>query len=230
MAGELLSVIVPTLNEEEHVQATLASLQGEPGTEIIVVDGGSTDRTRELAAGYAVTLLQAGKGRGRQMNAGADRAKGSLLLFCHADTTLPPGYAALVRRTMSAPDVTGGAFSLRIDLTGWRIRLIEKLANRRACKAQMPYGDQGLFLRKNDFAKLGGFPESALLEDVILVERLRARGRIAVLPQPAISSGRRWQRHGVLATSLRNRFIILGYRLGVSPDSLARLYYGRGRD
>lgn len=229
MNGEHLSVIVPALNEEERLPATLASLVGAPDTEIIVVDGGSTDRTRKKAAGYPVTLLNSPKGRGRQMNAGAARAKGPLLLFVHADTTLPPDYAALVRRPLRAPEVVGGAFSLRIDLAGWRIRLVEKLANRRASKTRMPYGDQALFLRKKDFFRLGGFPEVALLEDILLVKRLKALGQIVVLPQPATSSGRRWQRHGVLTTSLLNRFIVLGFRLGMTPDRLARLYYWRGR-
>ncbi len=230
MTRDFLSVIVPTLNEEERIATTLDSLAGAPDTEIIVVDGGSTDQTSERAANFPVTFLNAGKGRGRQMNAGAARARGPLLLFAHADTVLPPDYATLVRRALSAPEVAGGAFSLRIDLGGWRIRLVEKLANRRASKGQMPYGDQALFLRKSAFISLGGFPELALLEDVVLIEQLRSLGRIEVLPQPATSSGRRWQRHGVLTTSLLNRFIILGYHLGVSPDRLARLYYRRGRD
>ena len=163
------------------------------------------------------------------MNAGAARAKGTLLLFVHADTIMPDGYADFIRQTLKHPAVAGGAFSLRIDLEGPLIRLVEKLANRRAGQKQMPYGDQGLFLRSRDFSKLDGFPDLPLLEDVVMVERLRELGRIVILPQPASSSGRRWQRHGVLTTSMVNRLIILGYRLGVSPDRLARFYYGFGR-
>lgn len=226
MIGQSLSVIVPTLNEEERLAATLTRIATGRPTEIIVVDGGSTDRTAEIAADFPVIFMHSAKGRGRQMNAGVAKATGDLLLFVHADTLMPDGYADLIRRSFDRPGVVGGAFSLRIELEGRLVRLIERLANRRAVHAQMPYGDQGLFLRKDDFSKVGGFPDLPLLEDVVLVDRLRSLGRLLILPQPAVSSGRRWQRHGVLTTSLINRLIILGYRLGVSPARLARLYYG----
>jgi len=224
-----LSVIVPALNEEILLAATLDRLAGEPDTEIILIDGGSSDRTMEIAAGYNVTILQSEPGRARQMNAGAARAQGQALLFCHADTLVPPAYKELIAATLTQPGTVAGAFSLSISLNGRLIRLVEFLANRRARKKQLPFGDQGLFLAADRFRSLGGYPKIALLEDVVLVERLRRQGTIAIVDQCAVSSGRRWEKNGVLPTSLLNQFILLGYRLGVAPARLAEIYRHLGR-
>ena len=224
-----LSVIIPALNEEKLLAATLDRLCVEPDTEIILVDGGSTDRTTRIAGQYPVLLLASAKGRARQMNTGAARAKGEILFFCHADTLVPPGYKKRLETALTGPDTVAGAFSLAIALDGPLIRLVEFLANHRARSRQLPFGDQGLFLAASRFHLLGGFSDIPLLEDVVLIEKLRYLGSIAIVEAAVISSGRRWQKNGVLLTSLTNQLILLGYRCGISPIRLARLYQRLGR-
>jgi rSAM/selenodomain-associated transferase 2 len=160
------------------------------------------------------------------MNAGAQAASGSILLFLHADTRLPAGFDAAVRTILQDAVVVGGAFQFGIDAPGLRFRILERLVNLRASWLGMPYGDQGLFLRKDTFTELGGFPELPIMEDFELVKRLRRRGRIRIVPLPATTSARRWQEVGVWRTTWINQKIILGYCLGVSPQRLARWYYG----
>jgi rSAM/selenodomain-associated transferase 2 len=224
-----LSVIVPTYNEENVLAASLDRLASEDSVEIILVDAGSNDQTRSIAEKYSLILVQAKRGRASQMNAGAVLARGEILCFVHADTLLPFGYKNLIREALQSPEVIAGAFSLHIGLAGRSIRLVEALANRRAVRRQLPYGDQGLFLHASRFHRLGGFPDLPLLEDLAFVEQLKKEGKIVILPKPATSSGRRWEKNGVLRTSLLNQLILTGYRLGISPARLARIYLWPGR-
>lgn len=225
-----ISVIIPTLNEAANLAATLAPLRGVAGVEVIVVDGGSSDGTVPLGEAAGVRVVVAPPGRGRQQNQGAAVATGEILLFLHGDSILPAGFAEAVRGALHRPGVVAGAFRLGIAGEGWGLRLVERLANWRSRWLQMPYGDQGLFLRRPPFAALGGFPEQELMEDFELVRRLRKRGKVALLDLAVRTSPRRWQRLGVTRTTLINQLVITAYFLGVSPARLAGWYRGAAGD
>lgn len=220
----LLSVIVPTLNEAERIGPTIAALGRAQGVEIIVADGGSRDRTRQLAAAAGATVLQTSGGRAGQQNTAARQARGRYLFFLHADTLPPPGYQHLIRQALDDPATVAGAFRLRINGASPSLRLMEWGANRRSRLRQLPYGDQGLFMEKRIFDELGGFADLPIMEDYQLVDRLRRRGRVVTLPEPVITAGRRWQNRGVWRTFLINQALIIGFRVGIAPQRLAALY------
>jgi rSAM/selenodomain-associated transferase 2 len=221
-----LSVIVPALNEADVLAATLERVRGAEGIEIIVVDGGSRDSTSELAALAGATVLQVAGGRAAQQNAGAAAANGRYLLFLHADTVLPDGYADMIRMALDTPSTVAGAFRFRTDDSRTLVRLVEWGTNIRSAILQLPYGDQGLFMAKRVFLELGGFAALPIMEDFDFVRRLRRRGNIVTLPEAVITSARRWQQLGVLRTTLRNQVMIAGFFAGVSPERLAHLYRG----
>jgi len=222
-----LSVIVPVLNEEEHLPDTLRSLAAGQPDEIIVVDGGSRDRTIEVAREFvpAIKVTSSSPGRGRQMNSGASAARSEILLFVHGDTKLPNDYRDLILAGLHGPGVVAGAFGFGIREPFAGRAFVEWTTNTRSRLFQLPYGDQGLFLRRWAFEQLGGFPEMQLMEDYEFVRRLRRIGRIITLRQRILTSGRRWLRMGVVRTTLINRLTLLGYQMGVAPDRLARFYY-----
>jgi uncharacterized protein len=229
----LLSVIIPALNEEQALPGLLSGLLLHPQIEVIVADGGSTDGTCEFvqkaqAQQLNVRLLRCQRGRGRQMNAGAAVARGDVLLFLHADARLPDDFPEAIRRGLTPPCVAG-AFSLRIDSPRRRYRLIEFGANKRSQWLKLPYGDQGLFLRAETFYAMNGFQNWPLMEDYEFMQRLRRRGPIFLASSPAIVSARRWEKLGVLKTTLINQFIIAAYHLGVPPQKLATVYSGLKR-
>ena len=224
-----ISIIIPTLNEAECIGQTVAGLAGQPGVEVIVADGGSQDQTVALAAAAGASVIAAPLGRGSQQNAGARAAQGKTLLFLHADTRLPEGFATQIRGALARPGIVAGAFRFAIAAQGWRFRVLEHCANWRGAWLGLPYGDQALFLPASRFQTMGGFKEIALLEDVALVRRLRKMGRIALLATPALTSPRRWQRLGVVRTTLVNQLILLGFFCGLRPDRLAR-WYGKVRE
>lgn len=222
-----VSVVIPACNEAPELPRTLdAARCGEPH-EIIVVDGGSTDATREIARARDAIVLTAPAYRATQMNRGAAIATGEWLLFLHADTLLPADYAHHVRETLAPPGVVAGAFEFAIADDFPSRRWIERATNFRARRWQSPYGDQALFLRRETFRQAGGFPELPIMEDYELVHRLRARGKISIAPAAALTSGRRWRDLGAVRTTLLNGAIILAYRLGVPPARLAGWYRGR---
>lgn len=219
-----VSVIIPARNEAAHLPATLAAIRREAVHEVIVVDAGSGDATAAVARADEAIVLESAAGRAAQLNRGAAVATGEFLLFLHADTLPPADFPALIRATLGSDGVVGGAFEFKIagDFRGREV--IERGTNRRARNRQMPYGDQGLFVKRETFAQMGGFPDQPIMEDYEFVRRLRRFGRIAIAPAAAITSGRRWQRHGALATTLINQLMVLGYRLGVAPARLAAWY------
>ncbi|MBN2231990.1 MAG: TIGR04283 family arsenosugar biosynthesis glycosyltransferase [Deltaproteobacteria bacterium] len=221
-----LSVVIPALDEEHHLGATLAALDYAPWQELVVADGGSRDDTVAVAREYGARVLVVAAGRGGQLNAGAAAAAGSRLLFLHADTRLPAGWAAAACRLLDEPGVAAGCFALRIDASDPRLRLVEAGVDLRTRLARLPYGDQGLFMYRRFFAAAGGYPDQPIMEDVALARRLRRLGRIVQLPLPAYTSARRWQRLGVLRTTLVNRLILSGSALGVKPETLAAWYRG----
>ena len=220
-----ISIIIPTLDEADFIAGTLASIRKEPGLEVIVVDGGSRDDTPVIAQSLGALVLFSSPGRARQMNLGATRAKGDLLLFLHADTQLPEGYADCLRRCFENPRVVAGAFRLGLTPRLRGTAFIEKMANLRAEKLDLPYGDQAIFVSAKRFHELGGYKEIPLLEDVDLVRRLRKTGRLAVIPVPVLSSSRRWKKLGVWKTTWINQMILSGFFLGIPPRILARWYY-----
>lgn len=226
----LISVIIPALDEAAELPATLAAL-GRPEAvdsagefEVIVVDGGSRDATREIAAAHGAWVVSSPPGRGRQMNAGAAAARGEMLLFLHADTRLPPGWPAAVREVLARPGVAAGAFKLVIAGDQLGPRLVAWGANLRSRWLGLPYGDQAIFLTAAIFRRLGGYREWPLFEEVELLGRLRSCGRLAFAGGAVSTSQRRWQGLGIVRTTLRNQFLLLAYFLGLGPERLARLY------
>ncbi len=215
-----VSVVIPALNEAARIAATIDSARRDD-VEVIVADGGSSDSTREIASRMGAQVVLARRGRGAQLNAGAAAARGDHLLFLHADTTLPAGYLQAVQETVAAPGVVLGAFRLRIDRPGLCLRGIEAAVRFRSALLAMPYGDQALFLSSRVFASLGGFAEIPLLEDLDLVRRAKALGRVRIVRQEVLTSGRRWDVAGVVRMSLVNQLCVLGFNAGISPRWLA---------
>jgi rSAM/selenodomain-associated transferase 2/rSAM/selenodomain-associated transferase 1 len=218
-----LSIIIPALNESAHIQQVINIALQEFPFEVIVVDGGSRDDTVQLAAGAGATVIRAPQGRALQMNAGAQIAGGDHLLFLHADTRLPDGYAAHIRRILSGP-AAGGAFRFGIFHPFSGRRLIEWMTNIRARCLQSPYGDQAIFIRKHDFIAMGGYAPLPIMEDFDFIQRLKRRGRIVIADAYALTSGRRWRELGVFRTTLINQLVVAGYYCGVTPEKLAMLY------
>jgi uncharacterized protein len=225
LIGEpLISVIIPTLNEAVILAQTIQSVRNGNRIEIIVTDGGSRDRTCELAVKAGVTLLEVVGGRAAQLNAGAADAKGSILFFLHADTHPPSGYANQIRTALDDPATVAGAFRFRTDGTGTAMRVIEWATNFRSTRLQWPYGDQGLFLEKRIFDELGGFTSLPIMEDFDLVRRLRRRGFVATLRDAAVTSARRWEQLGPIRTTVINQIMIAGFISGFPVHWLKRLY------
>ncbi len=220
-----ISIIIPTLNEEANIAQTLAGIPNRPELEVIVADGGSSDKTVELARSRGARVFSCVPGgRAGQMNAGALLATKQILLFLHADTCLPPGFEKQVQQIIANPKTAAGAFGLRIDGSSPGLRLVEKIADWRSRVLQMPYGDQAIFLKTRLFHQLGGFSEFPIMEDFELIRRLRQHGQIVTAPLFVITSGRRWQALGIWRTTLINQVIVLAYFLGFDPSRLVRWY------
>ncbi len=219
-----ISVIIPTLNEREALPATLSGVAGTPEVEVVVADGGSLDGTIEIARDWGCRVVNTSPGRARQLNRGAEESQGEYLIFLHADTRLPGTFRGCVRETLAVPEVAAGAFRLGIEGARGFLRLIETGANRRSRYFQMPYGDQGIFMRSELFREVGGYPDLPIMEDFELIRRLRRRGRIALAPSSVLTSGRRWKDLGILRTTLLNQIVILAYLAGVRPTRIASWY------
>ena len=220
-----LSIIIPVLNEAETIAARLDALQAlrARGVEVIVVDGGSADDSAGRAAPLADLVITAPRGRGRQMNAGAERATGEVLLFLHADTVLPD----LAIEQIEAA-VTGGAlwgrFDVRIDGVSAMLPIVAALMNGRSRLTGIATGDQAIFVTREAFARVGGFPDIPLMEDIAFSSAMRGVARPACLAEKVTTSGRRWEKHGVWRTILMMWWLRLRFWLGVSPQALAREY------
>lgn len=221
-----LSVIVPTLNEASGIVANLSALQPlrRRGSEIIVVDGGSTDDTPALAAPLADRVISARRGRASQMNAGAARARGDVLLFLHADTRLPVSADALLAKRFADETRLWGRFDVDIEGTHPLLGVVAWFMNRRSRLTGIATGDQAIFTRREAFAKVGGFPEIPLMEDIALSRRLKCLGRPLCLSERAATSGRRWEQRGVLRTIVLMWRLRMRYGLGADPARLAQDY------
>jgi rSAM/selenodomain-associated transferase 2/rSAM/selenodomain-associated transferase 1 len=219
-----ISIIIPALDEADNIAPAFSALNRRDGVEVIVVDGGSSDGTADLARSKGATVLASVPSKARQMNAGAEAATGDILLFLHADTQLPEYFEAPIIDAINQSGVAAGAFQLSIDSDVKGLRFIERVANRRARHLQAPYGDQGIFVTKTLFEEIGGYPDMSIMEDFELIRRLRRKGKIAILDQYVKTSPRRWQNLGIFKTWLINQIIIVAYLLGVPPERLSRWY------
>jgi rSAM/selenodomain-associated transferase 2 len=218
-----VSVIIPTWNEESCLADTLALLRQHQPREIIIVDGGSTDATCRLAAA-ADALLHSPRGRATQMNRGAAQARGDVLLFLHADCSLEADALTEAERLLKRAAIVAGCFRMRVRAHGRLYRLVDMCATARVQLTGIAYGDQGLFLERERFQRLGGFPPLRFMEDLFFTQTLRRQGRIAVASRHIYVSARRWQQRGLVRQSLRNWMLTTLAVAGVPPDQLAVFY------
>jgi rSAM/selenodomain-associated transferase 2 len=222
-----ISVVLITLNEAAMVGECLARVAAqsrEGGVEIVVADGGSVDGTVAAAQRYARVVAAAQRGRAAGLNAGAAAATGEILLFLHADTRLPDGWPALVRRVLAAPGVVGGRFRVSFDNPSWRLRVVAAAINARDRILGGFTGDQAVFVAAGVFRALGGYADLPLMEDLDFARRLVGAGKVVRLRQAVVTSARRWERHGLLRTVALMWTLRLLYRAGVPPRYLAPFY------
>lgn len=221
-----LSIIIPVLNEVETIRETLSRLWPlrNRGAEIIVVDGGSADGSLALARDLASRAIPAPQGRATQMNAGALAATGDYLLFLHVDTRLPENTDLVLTKVLQA-GAAWGRFDVRLSGDRPLFRAIETLMNWRSRLTGIATGDQAIFVRRDVFEEVGGFPEIPLMEDIALSERLKRIARPACLRERVVTSSRRWERNGTVRTILLMWKLRLLYFLGIDPARLATLYH-----
>lgn len=223
-----LSIIIPTLNEATHIREVLKRLQPlrTRGTEVIVVDADSIDATRNIAAPLADHVLTTERGRATQMNAGAKVASGDTLLFLHADSILPPNGDELIARALNDPRFEWGRFDVNIAGTHGMLPVVGWLMNHRSRLTGIATGDQGIFVNRETFTTIGGFPAQPLMEDVAISARLLRVSRPICLDARITTSGRRWEQHGVWRTIFLMWHLRFKYFMGADPAYLHRIYYG----
>jgi rSAM/selenodomain-associated transferase 2 len=220
-----ISIIIPVINEAKILQSTIGRLALTPDEELIVVDGGSTDKTVSIAKEFTDKVFITKTGRASVMNYGAEKADGDILLFLHADCILPDNAFKIIRETLNRQGTAAGAFYLSIDHNGVGFRLLELVSNLRALLTSLIYGDQGMFLKKDMFYRLGGFKDMQLMEDIEISGRLRRMGRIVFVKPAVRASARRWLAEGPVYTTLRDWIIAFSYSfLKVTPDRLIKYY------
>lgn len=219
-----VSIVVPTLNEAPRIEACLRRLRSDfPSCELVVVDGGSTDGTVELAARYAATIGSVA-GRATQMNAGAAVSSGDVLWFIHADCQVPADALELLRQALRDPGVVGGGLQLSFDQRSVGLDYLAISSNVRARRLSWIFGDQAMFVRREVFDLVGGFPELPLMEDLEMSRILRRRGRLVVLPTTVTASARRLVEQGVWPMTVLMQLLKLQYLLGVNPERIRRRY------
>jgi len=217
-----ISVIIPTLNEESHVEKTLRSIMKQEGDyEVYVVDGGSTDNTVTIAKRYT-TVINSPRGRANQMNAGARLSKGDILLFLHSDTLLPDDAFREIKKKMRDATVAGGSFYIAFDADNFILRGVSFIT--RFNFRLFHFGDQGIFVRRDVFQKLRGYKEMPIMEDYDFYKRLRTKGKVILIRMPVISSARRFTKKGVIRQLLLNKFVVLAYWAGVDIHTIKRFY------
>ena len=222
------SIIIPVLHESKLINTQLEAVKhlttDEP-FEIIVVDGSPTIDTLKVITDKTIITSSCQQGRGRQMNFGAAHASGDILVFLHADTTLPTHALLLMQKTLQNERLVGGAFTLQIQSSRLSLRTAAALSTLRSQITRVPYGDQVIFLRKSCFDTIGGYRNIPLMEDVELMRRIRKKKEnIIVLPTPVVTSARRWDQEGIYYTTLRDTIIIFLYWCGIPAEKLAKFY------
>jgi len=218
-----LSVVIPTLDEAEWIAASVSSAVGG-ADEVLVVDGGSRDGTPDRAEAVGARIISSTPGRARQLGVGAEAARGDVVLFLHADTQLPDGWDAAVRRALGDADVVGGAFRLRFDERSPVFRLLEWGTRLRVALLRLPYGDQALFVRRSVLDAIGGLPQVPIMEDLDLVAALKRRGRLVLLALPVTTSARRYCERGPLRTAVLNLLAALAWACGLERARIAAWY------
>jgi rSAM/selenodomain-associated transferase 2 len=223
-----LSIIIPVFHESDRINGTISQVFDRAVNgmlQVIVVDGDPQGSTIDAIEDEQVTRIISGKGRARQMNSGATLASGDVLLFLHADTLLPKDALAMITAAMSSDHFVAGAFDLGIA-TGRRIfRITEEYVFFRTRLTRIPFGDQAIFIRRDYFEKIGGYQDIPLMEDVEIMKRIRKRGdRICIIPSKVLTSPRRWEREGILFSTLRNWTLQMLYALGVPAERLQKYY------
>ncbi len=228
MSRPPLAVVIPALNEGRRLPLLLADLAQAPPAlirELVVADGGSGDGTPLVAHLAGAQVLHSPPGRGQQLRRGISATTAPWLLLLHADARLCRDWPLVVQRALQQPPAAW-AFDLAIDAPGLSLRLLELAVQLRSRWRQLPYGDQGLLVPRRLLERCGGMPELPLMEDLVLIQRLRAISRVRSLQRPLRVDGRRWQRHGVIGAAWRNAKLRQAWRQGTGADQLAREYYG----
>jgi rSAM/selenodomain-associated transferase 2 len=225
----VISVIIPVLNEAERINSCIEYLYSDGSRvtfEIIVSDGDPEGNTINKIKYDTVIKIIAPRGRALQMNAGADIARGEILLFLHADTRLPGNGLGLIKSVMDNGEFVGGAFSLGIDSERFAFRVIEFGASLRYRFVRIPFGDQAIFIRRDYFKSIGRYCEIPIMEDAELMHRIKkSKGRIHILRERVKTSPRKWEEDGIIYATLRNYLMQFLYLIGVSPHRLLKLYY-----
>jgi len=222
-----ISIIIPTLNEEDSIRETLRALQVFETAEIILVDGGSTDATLLIAGDYDIKILHAPRGRGSQLQFGADAATGDILWFLHADTIVSPDSVRQIKTALKNPQMVGGNFTIRFDGTRRAAKFLTWLYPNLG-KIGLIYGDSAIFARREVYQKMGGFKPFPIFEDLDFVERLKKEGEIVTLPAVVATSSRRFENKSFILTFLRWTILQVLYWLGVSPYRLLKIYFPTG--
>ncbi|HEX7155460.1 MAG TPA: TIGR04283 family arsenosugar biosynthesis glycosyltransferase [Thermoanaerobaculia bacterium] len=220
-----VSVIIPALNEEARIAATIDAAFAAGAADVVVCDGGSSDGTIAVARKQRARVITGETTRARQLNRGAKEAAHEHLIFLHADTLLPAGAAIAVMRALAANAQFGG-FELEFLEPSRRLRLAAFMINSRTKMTRCPWGDQAQFIRRETFHRLGGYADIPIMEDYDLAVRMKRAGRTTILPLRVRTSGRRFLEKGLLRTSAINWRIVAAWRLGVDPEKLARIYRG----
>lgn len=216
----LIAVVIPALDEANGIEAAISSAAGSE-VEVIVVDGGSRDGTRERARQAGARTINAQRGRARQLQIGFEASASEVVLFLHADTRLPRGWKCAVAEALDDPETVGGAFRLRFDERSLRMRWVEWWARLRIALLRLPFGDQAIFVRSAVLESLGGVPDVPLMEDVDLVHAMKRHGRLALLPLSATTSARRYLDRGVGRTSVLHFIAFAAWSLGVDRQRIA---------